>query len=112
MNLRSILAMTGLVLLSFDAFSDNTDYAEIKGVNFNGSNEYIFFVTDGKWRATSGGDVTCSPIYIEVNTAFKGREELLSIALSAMYAGANVQFSGTCKSDTNYFLASYIRVRK
>lgn len=112
MNKITLLIKLLVIFVCFSSYADKSNWATIKQINYNGSADYLFFVTSGKWIITDGvNNVVCQPTYIQVRDNVRGREKILSIGLAAKLSGQNIQFHGSCNTDTNYFDATYIIIR-
>ncbi len=98
-----------ITLVSSGAIADKTNFAKIRQVNYNASADFLFFLAEGGWQVTNGnGEVTCTPVYVQITSSVPGRDKILSIGLAANFAKAEVQFHGNCATDPNYFNANYI----
>ncbi|WNO07771.1 hypothetical protein [Teredinibacter sp. KSP-S5-2] len=98
-----------LVLLSAVSMADTTNNAEIRQINYNAADDYLFFLTNGRWEVKAAdGSISCNPVYVQVNPDLKGRDKLLSIGLAAKLSKSAVRFVGSCRSDNqDYFITTY-----
>lgn len=105
-----ILLFASILLFTSNAFADKTNFAKITLVNYNADIDFLYFKTDGNWIVTDNSNQqTCTPTYIQVRSTVPGKQQLLSIGLSAKHAGSLVQFHGSCDvNNNNYFNATYI----
>jgi hypothetical protein len=94
-----------IALAPLSAMADETIAQTISGLRYDGVADYTYFTGPASWRATG-----CNPQFVEVTATVAQRQKLLAVALAAYAAGKQVQFQGTCNSNTNYFDATYISV--
>ncbi len=104
--MKRLVIFFGLILASISASAETTVFQSIGPINYNGNDNISFFRGDQKWGAAGCPNAT----YVQVKSDVLGRNEILSIALSAKMAAKRVQFWGACDTDTNYFNAFYIIV--
>ena len=94
------------------ALADKTNWGEINQVIYDGSDDTLLFMSAGKWQVTGDNNrITCEPAYVRITNIVLGRDKILSIGLSAKMARSNVQFSGSCSSDSKYFDATSVYLR-
>lgn len=97
--------------ISISAVAETTNKTTISQVLYNGNVDFLYFIADSGWVVKDGsGNTLCSPYYVQIISSVPGRDKLLSIALAAKFAGAEVDFIGACATDPSYFNAYYIRV--
>ncbi len=103
----------GIILIGLSVLSsaDTTRKSMIKMVLYNGTADYLWFISDTGWDVTDGdGNVLCTPYYVQVTSSVAGRDKIMSIGLAAKMARSEVDFIGECSTNPSYFNAYYIRV--
>ena len=107
---RCILGVA-LIALSAFSFSGTTKKSTIKIVLYNGTADYLWFVSDTGWNVTDGdGNILCTPYYVQITSSVAGRDKIMSMGLAAKMTKSEVDFIGECATDPSYFNAYYIRV--
>lgn len=107
---KLLLVVLGIIF-STAGYCDQTNWSEIRQINYNATADFLFFVTDGPWQGKSNGAITCEPTYVQVSDKTLGKDKILSLGLAAHLAGKKVMFQGTCEAGSNYFNATYIIIK-